>query len=89
MSVVFGWYSFKIKSFKADELNLDKEKWGDSKFEVHQEVFHLFWIPVLGVRKLYRLRKNGVLLELPTVAYPMIIAKKLERLGMLIFCQSL
>lgn len=65
MSVVFGWYSFKIKSYSADDLALKKEEWGNATFEVRQKVFHLFWIPFFAIGKSYALRKKGELYELP------------------------
>ncbi|WP_299681725.1 hypothetical protein [uncultured Dokdonia sp.] len=65
MSVVFGWYSFKVKSYSVDELELKKEEWGNVTFEVRQKVFHLFWLPFFPIGKSYALRKNGELYELP------------------------
>lgn len=65
MAFVFGWYSFKLKSFTPEEINLDKNLWNDSTFEVRQEVFHLFWIPVFSLGKSYRVRKQNKLYEIP------------------------
>jgi hypothetical protein len=51
MSIVFGWNSFKIKSFTNRELNLpdqDNKPW---RIEARQSYFHLFWIPFFGLGK--------------------------------------
>ncbi|MDX2360584.1 MAG: hypothetical protein QNK23_07245 [Crocinitomicaceae bacterium] len=65
IKVVFGWYSFKIKSFTAKDLDLDDEVLGASTIEVRQKCFHLFWIPFFGIGKKYVLRKEDGLYELP------------------------
>lgn len=65
MAFVFGWYSFNLKSYSAEELNLDSSQWVNTSFEVRQEVFHLFWIPVFSLGKLYVLRKENKLYDLP------------------------
>ncbi|KGO89895.1 hypothetical protein [Flavobacterium suncheonense] len=64
MRIAFGWYSFKVKSYSAKDLELDIEQWKDSSFEVRQKVFHLFWIPVFSLGKLYALKKQGKLYDL-------------------------
>ena len=65
MSIVFGWYSFKIKTYTPEELGLENENNEHVTFEVRQKCFHLFWIPVFGLEIIYGLRKNDVLYELP------------------------
>ena len=65
MSFVFGWYGFKLKSYSVEELDLNKEIWKDSVFEVRQEVFHLFWIPFFSIGKKYAVRKQGKLYDIP------------------------
>ncbi|WP_130736504.1 hypothetical protein [Flavobacterium sp. J27] len=65
MSLVFGWYSFKIKSYTAKDLQLNMEEWKESDFEVRQKVFHLFWIPFFSLGKIYAVRKQGKLYEIP------------------------
>jgi hypothetical protein len=65
MSIVFGWYSFIIKSFTPKDLNIEGEDHGNISFEVRQKCFHLFWIPFFGLGKIYGLRKNGELFQLP------------------------
>lgn len=65
MSVVFGWYSFKLKTYKAEDLKIDNEKWNGSTFEIRQKVFHLFWLPLFSLGKVYGLRKNGELYDIP------------------------
>ena len=65
MSIVFGWYSFKIKSYAPEDLNIENENKRDVSFEIRQQCFHFFWIPFCGLGKLYVLRKEGELYELP------------------------
>lgn len=64
MKIAFGWYSFRIKSYSAKDLELDIEQWKDSSFEVRQKVFHIFWVPVFSIGKLYSLKKQGKLYDL-------------------------
>jgi hypothetical protein len=75
MRIAFGWYSFKIKSFSAQDLQMDKEEWGNATFEVRQKVFHIFWLPFLSLGKSYAMRKGGRLYELPESVFPLIKAK--------------
>lgn len=65
MSVVFGWYSFKIKSYTVDDLNLDRSQWQNATFEVRQKVFHLFWIPFFSIGKYFAVRKQNKLYDVP------------------------
>ena len=65
MKIAFGWYSFNLKSYSANDLALDIDEWRDSTFEVRQKVFHLFWIPVFSLGKIYAARKQGKLHDLP------------------------
>ena len=78
MSVVFGWYSFKLKSYNAEDLELDKEQWADSVFEIRQKVFHLFWLPLFSLGKVYSVRKNGDLFELPEILKVKLKEKKVK-----------
>jgi hypothetical protein len=79
MSFVFGWYSFKIKSFTATDLNISAEEWRNTTFEVRQKVFHLFWIPFFSIGKMYALRKSGKLYDLPTSIVNLLKAKQKYR----------
>lgn len=66
MRIVFGWNSFKIKSF--DPYHFDLAKIPDSSdftIEVRQKYFHLFWIPFFGIGKIWVLRKGKQLYDLP------------------------
>lgn len=65
MSIVFGWYSFKIKSYKPKELGIEDEGNEDVTFEVRQKCFHLFWIPFFSLGKIYAIRRKGELYEMP------------------------
>ena len=65
MRIAFGWYSFRIKAYKPSELGLQTAEYQSASIEVRQRCFHLFFIPVFGIGKIYSLRKDGRLYELP------------------------
>ena len=75
MSFIFGWYSFKLKSYTAEDLAITDLDWGDTKFEVRQNVFHLFWLPFFSLGKVYAIRKEGKLYD-PSPAIVMIMKAK-------------
>ena len=75
MAFVFGWYSFKIKSYSPQDLNLDTEEWSNTTFEVRQKVFHLFWLPFFSLGKVYARRKGGKLYDVPNAIIAAIKAK--------------
>ena len=46
--IVFGWYSFTIKSFDPKELGIENENANDNiRLEVRQKCAHLMFIPFL------------------------------------------
>lgn len=63
--MVFGWYSFNIKSFSANDLNLNPGEWPNTVFEVRQKVFHIFWIPVFSLGKEYVVRIQDRKYDMP------------------------
>src|SRR5690349_9358749 len=63
MRIVFGWNTFKIRSFSLPELGI-KEEPGIS-IEARQKYFHLFWIPFFSMGRKWAVRKGGQLYELP------------------------
>ena len=65
MRVVFGWYTFKIKSYNPRDFGVEYNEKDDATFEVRQRCFHLFWIPFFGTGKVYALRSKGKLYDLP------------------------
>lgn len=65
MSIVFGWNSFKIKTFTNRELKLPDEEGKEWRIEARQSYFHLFWIPVFGLGKKWTFRKGHQLYKLP------------------------
>lgn len=67
MRIVFGWNSFKIKSFSPFELGLSKTIENDFSIELRQSYFHFFWIPFFGIGKKWTIRKGGKLYEVPAV----------------------
>lgn len=64
--ILFGWYSFLIKSYMLEELGFPHDKAnGTMRVEVRQKCFHLFWIPFFGIGKIYGLCADGELYNLP------------------------
>lgn len=63
--IAYGWYTFKIKSYTPTDLGLENDENDNTTFEVRQRCFHLFWIPVFGMGKVYAIRKEGKLYDLP------------------------
>ncbi|NDV69075.1 hypothetical protein [Dysgonomonas sp. 25] len=65
--ILFGWYTFLIKSYMFEELGIPTEDIQENmRVEVRQKCFHLFWIPFFSIGKLYALRRgDGKLYELP------------------------
>ena len=51
MAIVFGIGSIKIKSFEPHELNLKEKVPDNSKIQLHNTYFHLFWIPFFPLKK--------------------------------------
>ncbi|TND08422.1 MAG: hypothetical protein FD123_2218 [Bacteroidetes bacterium] len=48
--LVYGWYSFKVKTINQYDVHLDIA-WNGGCIEVRQKVFHLFWIPFFPIGK--------------------------------------
>ena len=65
MSVVFGWNSFKVRSFTLSDIGIIKQEEPGLQFEVRQAYFHLFWIPFFGLGKRWVVRKGGKMYEMP------------------------
>lgn len=63
--IVYGWNSFKIKSFSPVELGIVSTEWEGYTFEARQKYFHLFWIPFFGIGKVYVIRKGNDMFEMP------------------------
>ncbi|OYU94260.1 MAG: hypothetical protein CFE21_16875 [Bacteroidetes bacterium B1(2017)] len=56
MKIVWGWNTLKIKTFEPHEVGLEKELIYGEKVEPRQEYFHLYLIPLLGVKKEWWIR---------------------------------
>lgn len=65
MSIVFGWNSFKVRSFTLPEIGIMKQPEPGLQFEVRQAYFHLFWIPMFGLGKRWVVRKGDKLYDMP------------------------
>lgn len=65
MSVVFGWNSFKVRSFTLAEIGIIKQAEPGIEFQVRQAYFHLFWIPFFGLGKRWVVRSGGKMYEMP------------------------
>ncbi len=65
MLIVFGTYSFNIKKYSSSELGIETET-GDIPILLRQRVFHIFYIPVLPIGRLYAMQlSDGKLYNLP------------------------
>jgi hypothetical protein len=65
MAIVFGWNSFKVRSFTLPEIGIMKQTEPGLQFEVRQAYFHLFWIPMFGLGKRWVVRKGDKMYEMP------------------------
>lgn len=65
MAIVFGWNSFKVRSFTLDEIGIMKSVEPGTELEVRQSYFHLFWIPFFGLGKRWIVRKGDKMYEMP------------------------
>lgn len=65
MAIVFGWNSFKVRSFTLPEIGIMKQPEPGLQFEVRQAYFHLFWIPMFGLGKRWVVRKGDKLYDMP------------------------
>jgi hypothetical protein len=65
MSIVFGWNSFKVRSFTLAEIGIMKQPEPGLQLEVRQAYFHLFWIPMFGLGKRWVVRKGGKMYDMP------------------------
>jgi len=65
MSIVFGWNSFKVRSFTLAEIGIMKPAQPGVQFEVRQAYFHLFWIPMFGLGKRWVVRKGDEEYDMP------------------------
>lgn len=63
MRIVFGWNSFKIRSFSLKDLGIQEES--SISIEARQKYFHLFWIPFFSLGKKWVVRKGNQLYEMP------------------------
>jgi hypothetical protein len=63
MRIVFGVRNFKIKDIYPHEIGLSNNS--GYNIEIRQKYFHIYWIPFFGTGKIWGIRKNGELYELP------------------------
>jgi hypothetical protein len=59
MSIVFGLGSLKLKSFTPEELKIQDLVPANSSIELRNKYFHLFWIPLFPVRKVWVINLAG------------------------------
>jgi hypothetical protein len=65
MTFLFGWNSFKVRSFTLSEIGITNQSEAGLEFEVRQSYFHIFWIPFFPLRKRWVVRKDGKMYEMP------------------------
>lgn len=64
MRIFFGSRNFKIRDLYPHELRLLNTN--DLDIEIRQKYFHIYWIPLFGLGKIWLIRKEDQLYELPT-----------------------
>jgi hypothetical protein len=65
MLIVFGTYSFALKKYTSDELGISTESGTPINIEIRQKVMHIFYIPLLPIGKVYAMRIDDKLYNLP------------------------
>ncbi|MCW3126437.1 MAG: hypothetical protein JWO03_2095 [Bacteroidetes bacterium] len=66
MLIVFGTYSFTLKKYTSFELGIQTEGNDDVPILLKQKVFHIFYIPVVPIEKVYTMQlSDGKLYNLP------------------------
>jgi hypothetical protein len=65
MAIVFGWNSFKVRSFTLEEIGITDQNEAGLEFEVRQSYFHIFWIPFFSLDKRWVVHKGGKMYEMP------------------------
>ncbi|KFF04284.1 hypothetical protein [Flavobacterium reichenbachii] len=78
MKIFFGHKDFKIKEFAPHELGFAPDPGINFNIEVRQKYFHIYWIPFFGTGKVWAMRRNGELYELPLEYHYQIRAKKIK-----------
>jgi len=76
MSIIFGHKHFKIKEINPQELGLPDDY--DYHIEIRQKYFHIYWIPFFGLGKIWAIRRNGELYELPNEYHHLIQERQIE-----------
>jgi len=65
MRIVFGQRNFKIKHLDPHEIGLTTERNLNYSIEIRQNYFHVYWIPFFGTGKIWGIRRDGNLYEIP------------------------
>lgn len=65
MRIVFGQRNFKIKELNSHEFGFTTQQDNHFDIEIRQSYFHIYWIPFFGTGKIWAIRKDGQLYELP------------------------
>ena len=63
MSILFGWNSYLLKSIAPIELGLSANDLPNTRIEYRQRYFHLFFIPLFPIGRIWTVRKEGKLYE--------------------------
>ncbi|GEM_PF-5670965 len=62
--IIFGTYSVRIKEVDADLINSNPRERREGVIDVRQKCFHLFYIPVFPIKKLFLLKSEHGVSEL-------------------------
>ena len=66
MRIVFGQRNFKIREFNSHEFGFTTQQNNHFDIEIRQSYFHIYWIPFFGTGKIWAIKRDGQLYELPT-----------------------
>lgn len=75
-SIIFGWYSTKIKSYTPQELELDNSH---PDYQVRQRIFHIMYIPIIPIGKVYVFKQDHRFYKAPENIKQQIKARKKHR----------
>ncbi len=78
MRIVFGVRSFKLKSYSLKELGLSEKEVDNITIERRQKYFHLYWIPFFATGKMWAIRKEDKLYDLPSEYEAVLAAKEIK-----------
>lgn len=72
-SIIFGWYTTKIKSYTPEDLELD---YSHPHYQVRQRIFHIMYIPIIPIGKVYVFKQDKKFYKAPEIVKKQIKERK-------------